>query len=431
MMLSYRPLIFALFLFGANFLVFANTANSANLSWQEAVQYSLEKNPEIQAAKRNVETAQAKKKVAFSGFLPSLRASLGYEDTERSGTTGVPVITGTGWTAGLQGSLNLFSGFSDYYKYEQAKADLESSISAFRQTKARISQELKTAFEANVFAREFSILSSQILKRRGDNLKLVRLRFQSGRENKGSVLLSEAYLNQAQYDDLQAKNSITTSNAALGKLLGYDEKDFATISTSGNVPTNNVTTDQKPDLNRLSRETPDYLIAQAQAKSLELAKNIARSSFFPTLDLSAGINQRGSDFFPDTSSTKSFGITLSLPIFTGGKNLYGFEQAAAAAAGSALQAENTLREQRRKLEAAWNTYGESILKLKADESFHKAAMIRAEIARTRYNNGLLTFDDWDIIENDLIARERAYLNTKRDRVTAEASWEQAQGRGAL
>ncbi|MGZ3696004.1 MAG: TolC family protein, partial [Bdellovibrionota bacterium] len=66
-----------------------------------------------------------------------------------------------------------------------------------------------------------------------------------------------------------------------------------------------------------------------------------------------------------------------------------------------------------------------------DQGFRDAATVRAEIARTKYNNGLQTFEDWDTIENDLITRQKAYLQSKRARVTAEAAWEQAQGIGVL
>ena len=138
---------------------------------------------------------------------------------------------------------------------------------------------------------------------------------------------------------------------------------------------------------------------------------------------------RARPFFPDTTNTQSVGLSLSIPLFTGGKNYYGFQSTSALASAADLQRENVLREQRRKLEAAWASYLEANLKLKADESFQKASVVRAEIARTRYNNGLLSFEDWDVIENDLIIRQRTILNTKRDRVSAEAAWEQAQGTG--
>jgi outer membrane protein TolC len=61
----------------------------------------------------------------------------------------------------------------------------------------------------------------------------------------------------------------------------------------------------------------------------------------------------------------------------------------------------------------------------------EAAKLRAEIARRKYNNGLLIFDDWIIIENDYVTYSKNYLFTKRDRVIAEANWEYAQGEGVI
>ncbi len=242
------------------------------------------------------------------------------------------------------------------------------------------------------------------------------------------MLLSEAYLEQARYDDLQAKNSVRTSSAALGKLLGLDEADFEKLEVVGNVPTS-TPPDSRPDLQKIAERTPDYLIAKAQAENAEHAKRVSRAAFLPSLDLSASLNKRGDDFFPNTTGTQSVGISLSIPLFTGGKNLYGFQSAAALASAADSQRDNVLREQRRKVEAAWSTFVESTFKLKADESFQKASVVRAEIARTRYNNGLLSFEDWDVIENDLITRQRAFLTAKKDRVAAEAAWEQVQGVG--
>ena len=65
------------------------------------------------------------------------------------------------------------------------------------------------------------------------------------------------------------------------------------------------------------------------------------------------------------------------------------------------------------------------------QSFAEAAVIREKVARQKYNNGLQTFGDWDLIENDLITRQKTLLATQRDRTTAEAAWEQSQGKGSL
>lgn len=399
------------------------------VTWSDAVKRTASENPEILGARENVRASEARKSSAYSGFLPTIKASVGYETTERSGTLTVPATTGTGWTAGINGNWNLFAGFVDTAKVAQAEADLRSAQASAAIVSARLSADLKSAFEAVAYSRDYAKLTTQILKRREENLRLVQLRFESGRENKGSVLLSEAYLEQARFDDLQARNSLRTAAVSLAKILALDGDGTAVVEVVGNVPISDP--GGTPNFSALVLGTPDYLQAIEQSKSLEEARRIARASFFPSLDLTSSIGKRGNDFFPNEQDTKTVGITLSIPLFTGGRNLNSYRAAVATAAAAEFTRDNTVREIRRKLEMAWAGYLESVARLRTDESFKKAALVRSEVGRTKYNNGLLSFDDWDIIENDLITRQKTVLQTRRDRATAEGAWEQAQGKGVL
>ena len=81
----------------------------------------------------------------------------------------------------------------------------------------------------------------------------------------------------------------------------------------------------------------------------------------------------------------------------------------------------------RKFKQSFNNFIEVTEKLKVDESFLLAALTRADIARRKYNNGLITFDDWDVIENDLISRQKTALQSQKDRDLAEANWQLTKG----
>ena len=61
----------------------------------------------------------------------------------------------------------------------------------------------------------------------------------------------------------------------------------------------------------------------------------------------------------------------------------------------------------------------------------KAAQVRAEIARSQYTSGLLAFEDWDLIENDLIENEKQALLARRTAARAAAAWDRALGKGVL
>ena len=64
-------------------------------------------------------------------------------------------------------------------------------------------------------------------------------------------------------------------------------------------------------------------------------------------------------------------------------------------------------------------------------AYLQAEGVRAEIGRSQYASGMLSFEDWDRIENDLISSEKSDLGGRRDAVVAEANWEKVQGKSRL
>jgi outer membrane protein TolC len=158
---------------------------------------------------------------------------------------------------------------------------------------------------------------------------------------------------------------------------------------------------------------------------------VARADFFPTLSLNGSLGNQGSYLYPDQVDYWKVGVNLSLPLFNGGKDYYSTRSAIEARTAADANRIGVSRDLRAKLEQAFATYRESAAKLQVDASFREAALVRAEIARRQYNNGLSTFTDWDLIESDLIARQKNYLQSRRDRVLSEAAWDQAQGIGAI
>ena len=57
----------------------------------------------------------------------------------------------------------------------------------------------------------------------------------------------------------------------------------------------------------------------------------------------------------------------------------------------------------------------------------EAAEERAKITRAQYATGLSAFDDWIIIENNLVSAEKAYLDAQANMLISEAYWIQAIG----
>lgn len=406
-----------------------SAAEARTLSWSESVKLTRESNADLKAAEAAFRSIEDLEGVARAGFLPTVNGVL---DASRTGNSGSPDLTqtrGNQYSATFEASESVFNGLSDYANFSRAKANTRAAVAAYEIAKAKASYDLKSAFEGLFYAQNVRILTTDIVKRRLSNLELVQLRFESGRENKGSVLLSRANLNQAKYESLQSEDNQAIARATLARVIGLDDTD-ETLAVVDEVPTNPAPP-KPPDFRRLAAITPDHVQAAAQEDSAQAAVTVARSTYFPSLGVSANYGRRDVAFFPNGPDRWTLDATITIPLFHGGKDFYSTKSATATYTGSIGNRVSVDRGLLVKLRQAFHGYVEAVMKSEVDVSFRDAAQLRAEIARTQYNNGLVSFNDWDIIENDLIARQKTSLQSLRDRVTGEAIWEQAQGAGVV
>ena len=57
----------------------------------------------------------------------------------------------------------------------------------------------------------------------------------------------------------------------------------------------------------------------------------------------------------------------------------------------------------------------------------EAEQLRAEISTTKYKQGLLEYEDWDIIESNLINQGKTHLQRRRTAELEQARWKNELG----
>lgn len=401
----------------------ADPAAAEPITWRAAVEEAAQNHPELRAARETVRAAEYEERVARSGFLPQVSGNVTYTDADIGSTT---LNTTPQYAASVSVTQNLFAGFRDQAAVARASANREVSGISLEIAKARVSFELKAAFAALRFAQDNGRLAEDIVRRREENLRVVELRFESGRENRGSYLLSRARLEEARFERLQAQQAVTLARQQLARALGRTEPaEFVLVD---DVPV------QPPapqvDIHGLALRTPDYRQAAAQERAAEAGIAIARAALLPSVNLTGSVARRGDSWYPG-ENVNSVGVSLSVPLYSGGRNYFGMQSAVASHAAASANRESVERQLLIRLRDAHNRYIQAVEKLRVDEELVAAAATRAEIARHRYDNGLMSFEDWDFIENDLVARQKTVLASRRERINAEAAWEQAQGTGVI
>lgn len=419
------------------FMSFPLVASAVTLSWEEVLKFTVEGNPDLEVARREWLAAKETEESVQGRYLPSLSAST---SVTRSGslangggfvTNGVVVNSGstinTNYLAALNFTQNIFNGLEDKSRINQAAWNTQNKFWNYISSKASVSLALKEAFANLVYAQELVELSRSILDRRESNHKLVSVRYENGRENKGSVLLAEAYLEQARLDLTKAKDSLGVAEKVLKSLMNKDHLEI--VKVTGEIPLERFKSDIN-DFEKLALETPAYNQAHALQMASREDVKISRSAFLPDLNFTGQVNRQGDSYFPERERW-SMALTLTIPLFDGFKDLGTYKSSVESSYAQESRKRSTLLSLIPKLQDTLNQAKQSDIKFSIDSKFEAAASIRAEIARKKYNNGLLTFEDWDIIENELITRQMNFLLSKKDRVIKYATWENVLGKGSI
>ena len=76
---------------------------------------------------------------------------------------------------------------------------------------------------------------------------------------------------------------------------------------------------------------------------------------------------------------------------------------------------------------AWTDFQNAVDRVSVGRAFIDASEERARIAQVEYSNGLITFDTWAVIEDDLERDRKNYLTWLANALVAQAYWVQAKG----
>lgn len=410
------------------------------MTWEMAVKEAVLKNPDISVAVEAVRSAEAQYKLAYTNFFPQLSASLGFTQastgvSNTAGTSGAIISTGPApgqgtsvgtWSAGITATQSIFNGFQDEGKVRQGKANLDAAEAALAIAKFTLSSNLKSAFAQLLYAQDAVALAKLILERQQRDLRLVTLNFEGGQENRGNMLYQAATVSQAKY---QWEHSIRQKKVAIKQLVAYLGRPAAdNVDVKGSLdvkaPQANL------DFSSLATHHPSHNQVVYQKMAAEAGIEVADQGWYPNLSANAFVGRTGQDFFPNTEHW-SVGISLAFPFFPGTSNIFNSQYARA----QLRQAEFTQTSTDNKLISAMETaYGnlvDAVEQVKVADEFVQAAKARSIIANEKYGTGLMTFDDWTVIETDLINRQQTLLQSQLTAKQAEASWENALGIGDI
>ncbi|MDD2804760.1 MAG: TolC family protein [Elusimicrobiales bacterium] len=387
------------------------------LTYEEARRAMLAANPQVQAAARSLETAELRVRAARAGLYPSLNASASYA---RSGTQGLE--PGDSYSYGFNGTQPLFSPAVPA-SVRSAAAARRAAQAAYDRAASRLSFELKSAFADSLSAAETVTLSGETLKRRAENLELIRLKYEAGRENKAALLETEAALKTARWQDERYRKNLLLLGRKLNRLLGRPARAAAPELSLAAPP--EPPADFSAFEARLQNH-PSLRAARAAQDSARAALDSADSAALPEASANGSYRWSGSDW-PEKRNSWSLGAGVTVPLFAGGRLAANRGAARSSLSSAEADLKNASDEVYLAAEDAFLAWREARAYLDVAKSSLEAAQARAWLVRKQYLAGQASYFEWRNVEEQIISEQNQYLSAGRGLAVSHAAFVQAIG----
>ena len=390
------------------------------LTWTRAVQLALAHHPDLRQARDTLSAKAHNRNQALGAYLPSVDGTVTRKRARTTSST-----TADSLALDLDVTQPLFTGFKTTGDALQAWREWEAARFAYAEQSAEVRRTLRTAFAELLRLDQLLDVDRKIAKRREDNAELIRLRYEAGRENQGSWRRAQAIAEQAAFDVRQTERRIESQSLALGRQLGGY---FAVpMPVAAELETLIPSAPDPPgDFAALAERTPTVQRLTRSAEALKAAILSSQAELWPTAEGTFNYGYSGAK----GSSLKddaALGLTVSVPMFHGGRNVQGVLEANAEYR-AAVEAARSARDERvSELSDRWAGFRDAWEFLEVKRSFLDAARQRAEIVHAQYTSGLATFQDFDIAEQELSDSEKAYVQSLADVLEREADWTAARG----
>ena len=387
------------------------------MSWLECVMTAKKNNPSLTAAREKIKQKKANTGIAVSPMLPQTSTSI-------SGSAGRSNDRDNDEASYSIGAKQLvFDGLKSVYSARSAKVYVDAAAYEYLVTESDVRLALRNAFVALLVAQENINITQTIVKRRKENFDLVSLRYDAGKEHRGSVLTAKANLSQARADLSQAGRNIHLARLQLSTTMGISS--LPSLSAEGDITLADHFT-LKPDFKTIASQSPLLMQMTYVTKALTLKAVSRKLAFFPSvyayLNAGKSKSRTGSE-----QKGWSAGLEMSYPISDGGERYNNARKNDSLVKEAEAEMEKTRLSILFTLEDKWSSLQNSLENIEVSRQYLEAAEERSKIAEAQYSIGHIVFNNWTIIEDELVSAYKKHLNARASALYAEAEWIQAQG----
>jgi len=303
----------------------------------QAIDYALANNPDMQIATERISQAEAQLGVALSAFYPQVTAKVGYvhsnnpaqvfsmvvsqRDFNNPGS--INNINNPGYRQDFRpeiiGKLSLFRGGQDYQNSKAAELGIDAAEFERSTVRNALIESVTASYYAYLAAQEAQKVSKDSIAAITSELKQTKLRYEAGTALKSDVLSLEVKLAEAQEADIRATNGIELSKTGIATLLGLStDHPFTVASASSTLPEPKMAASFNDLLEVAMTQRPEVKAAATQVEIAQAKLKSEKGAYLPKADayVSYGQDSRSPGFYSSKDNVTA-GVSVEMDLFSG------------------------------------------------------------------------------------------------------------------
>jgi outer membrane protein len=393
------------------------------LSLETVVARTLAHSPGLAGAQGAVRDAAAARRVALGTYLPSvsLISSAGWSDQTLTGAAVTPGLASTSamntYGAGIVGGLEVFTGGRRGAQRSYADAISQAADAGFVQQRYATMLVAKQGYFDVLRAHELVRVAIEFVAQAEVGLGYARNRLAAGTATKADVLLAELALSTAHRQQLAARDTLSNTSAALGRLVGANAPvDADPVTTLEPAP---LALGDSGLLALAPAAAPAVAYTQALANAGAAGVRASKSQYLPTISLGAGYNWANESRVPGAlRSGWAVAFTTSFPLFNGFVREASVTQAEVAAEVATATSADTKRLARAEAQRLLGRLHVAEQDITLTREAVRLASEDLRVIQARYRAGIATI-------LDVLTSQTALVQAELDRVSARFTYQVA------
>ena len=260
------------------------------LTLEESIKIALERSLKLHAATEGIVGSEFRQKAATTDFLPKWTGQYSYTQYNRPTTVGFSAATGLGGTSRDVSSFSttvqqpLFAGGSIISNYRLEKLGVDLSKTNVEVVRRDIVLQVREGYFNILRADKFLGVAQQAVKQFEAQLEVTKAFFEVGIVAKNDVLQGEVKLANARQGLVKAENDLAVAKSSFNILLRREiDAPLQIVDILEYKP---FPLGFEASLGEAFQQRPEIKTAQLNINQAMESVKIARSGFFPTINLS-------------------------------------------------------------------------------------------------------------------------------------------------